>query len=247
MTISPASATPPPPAVLAANTPSPTHARATQPMKIRRQRPYRLNDFCSPLMTRRFLRPNNTESNISPEPIVWLRDVHLHVGAAAGQVNILRGLDLTIAAGETVAVIGPSGSGKSTMMMIAGGLERQTSGSVRVAGHDLSQMSEDQLALFRRDRVGIVFQSFHLIPAMTALENVAVPLELAGRDDAFAAAERGLDAVGLSHRLDHYRSLIVSARCFSGAPGMVQSACSDYFPRRISGRNVPGLAFQHWP
>ncbi len=173
--------------------------------------------------------PSSAATHVSPEPIVSLRDVHLHVGAAAGQVNILRGLDLAIDAGETVAVVGPSGSGKSTMMMIAGGLERPTTGSVRIAGHDLSQMSEDELALFRRDRVGIVFQSFHLIPAMTALENVAVPLELAGRADAFAIAERGLDAVGLGHRITHYpgqlsggeQQRVAMARAFAPGPALL--------------------------
>ncbi len=151
------------------------------------------------------------------------------MAGAAGQVNILRGLDLEIAAGETVAVVGPSGSGKSTMMMIAGGLERQTTGTVQIAGHDLSRMSEDDLALFRRDRVGIVFQAFHLVPAMTALENVAVPLELAGRADAFAIAERGLEAVGLGHRLQHYpgqlsggeQQRVAMARAFAPGPALL--------------------------
>lgn len=151
------------------------------------------------------------------------------MAGAAGQVNILRGLDLEIAPGETVAVVGPSGSGKSTMMMIAGGLERQTSGTVQIAGHDLSRMSEDDLALFRRDRVGIVFQAFHLVPAMTALENVAVPLELAGRADAFAIARQGLEAVGLDHRLHHYpgqlsggeQQRVAMARAFAPDPALL--------------------------
>ena len=130
----------------------------------------------------------------------------LHLSSAAGQVNILRGLDLSVAAGETVGVVGPSGSGKSTMMMIVGGLERPTAGLVRVGGRELAGMSEDELALFRRDTVGIVFQAFHLVPTMTALENVAVPLEFAGRRDAFARAAEGLDAVGLGQRVQHYPS-----------------------------------------
>src|SRR5690606_21559932 len=106
--------------------------------------------------------------------------------------------------GETVSVVGPSGSGKSTMMMVMAGLERPSAGRVIVAGTELGGLGEDRLALFRRDRIGIVFQSFHLIPTMTALENVAVPLELAGHRDAFARAESELAAVGLAHRLTHY-------------------------------------------
>ncbi len=138
------------------------------------------------------------------QSLVELTDVHLKLASAAGEVNILRGLDLVVAQGETVAVVGPSGSGKSTMMMVIAGLERPSAGLVRIADHDISAMSEDQLALFRRTRVGIVFQSFHLIQTMTALENVAVPLEFAGRADAFARAKDSLDSVGLDHRLTHY-------------------------------------------
>jgi putative ABC transport system ATP-binding protein len=138
------------------------------------------------------------------EWMVSLEDVHLKLESAAGEVNILRGLDLKVAAGETVSVVGPSGSGKSTMMMVIAGLERPSSGNIRVAGIDLHGMDEDALALFRRRFVGIVFQNFHLIPTMTALENVAVPLELAGHDDAFARAGKELAAVGLADRLEHY-------------------------------------------
>jgi len=140
------------------------------------------------------------------DPLVLLDDVHLTLGSVAGPVNILRGVDLRIAAGETVGVVGPSGSGKSTMLAVMAGLETPTSGTVRIAGNDLGAMTEDQLALFRRDNVGIVFQAFHLIPTMTALENVAIPLELAGRPDAFERAAEGLRAVGLDHRITHYPS-----------------------------------------
>jgi putative ABC transport system ATP-binding protein len=141
---------------------------------------------------------------LAGEAIVALRDVHLKLESLAGEVNILRGLDLDVARGETVAVVGPSGSGKSTMMMVMAGLERATSGSVRIAGQDLGALDEDGLALFRRKRVGIVFQGFHLIPTMTARENVAVPLEFAGIPDAFMRADKALGAVGLGHRLTHY-------------------------------------------
>ncbi len=136
--------------------------------------------------------------------MIRLRGVQLTLESLAGPVHILRGIDLDIADGETVAVVGPSGSGKSTMMMVIAGLERPSSGKVEVADADLGLFDEDGLALFRRDHIGIVFQNFHLVATMTALENVAIPLEFAGRDDAFAAAKRGLEAVGLGHRLDHY-------------------------------------------
>jgi len=138
------------------------------------------------------------------DSIVALRDVHLSLDSAAGPVTILRGIDLDIHAGETVSMVGPSGAGKSTLMMVMAGLERPSSGSVRVAGEELTGLDEDRLALFRRDKVGIVFQAFHLVPTMTALENVAIPLEFAGRRDAFQQAEAELRAVGLGHRLHHY-------------------------------------------
>jgi putative ABC transport system ATP-binding protein len=137
-------------------------------------------------------------------PLIELADIHLTLASDAGAVNILRGVDLSVDRGESVAVVGPSGSGKSTMMLIVAGLERRSRGTIRVAGHDLAAMDEDALALFRRQSVGIVFQSFHLIPAMTAIENVAVPLEFAGRPDAFARAQAALESVGLGHRLRHY-------------------------------------------
>lgn len=138
--------------------------------------------------------------------IVDLSDVHVTLNSSAGAVHILRGIDLQIAAGETVSVVGPSGAGKSTMMMIMAGLEHASSGSVRVAGRELTEMDEDALAIFRRDHVGIVFQAFHLVPTMTALENVAIPLEFAGCSDAFERAQDELVAVGLGHRLGHYPS-----------------------------------------
>lgn len=122
----------------------------------------------------------------------------------AGPVEILKDINLTVVKGETLGLIGPSGSGKSSLLMLMGGLERATSGSVSALDHDMTQMDEDQLARFRRANMGVVFQSFHLIPTMTALENVAVPLELAGVPDAFARAEAELRTVGLGSRLDHY-------------------------------------------
>jgi putative ABC transport system ATP-binding protein len=167
-----------------------------------------------------------TSSLHSGDPLVVVDEVHLTLGSPAGPVNILRGISLEIAAGETVSLVGPSGSGKSSLMMVLGGLERPTAGRVRVDGHDLGHLGEDGLARLRRRAVGIVFQAFHLIPTMTALENVALPLELGGHRDAFAAAAQGLDAVGLGHRLDHYpaqlsggeQQRVAIARAFIGRP-----------------------------
>ena len=137
-------------------------------------------------------------------PMVLLNDVELKLDSEAGSVNILKGINLEIAAGETVSVVGPSGSGKTSMMMLIGGLERQTSGKVEVAGHDLASLDEDGLARFRRDNIGIVFQNFHLIPTMNAMENVAIPVELASIDNAFDRARAALGSVGLDQRLTHY-------------------------------------------
>ncbi|BBK29966.1 putative ABC transport system ATP-binding protein [Stella humosa] len=133
-----------------------------------------------------------------------LSSVEVKLASAGGIVNILRGIDLAVAEGETVGIIGPSGSGKSTLLMVTAGLERPTAGRIVVAGVELGGLDEDGLARFRRDHVGIVFQSFHLIQTMSALENVAIPLELAGRADAFDRARAALDAVGLARRTDHY-------------------------------------------
>lgn len=138
------------------------------------------------------------------DTIIELTDLKLSLPSQAGPVNILRGIDLKIARGATAGLVGPSGSGKSTLLMVLAGLERPSEGGVMVAGEDLTRLGEDGLARFRRQYVGIVFQSFHLIPTMTALENVAIPLEFAGRADAFARAEEELKLVGLGHRLTHY-------------------------------------------
>jgi putative ABC transport system ATP-binding protein len=163
------------------------------------------------------------------EMMVRLDDIHLKLESAAGEVNVLRGIDLAVAAGETVSVVGPSGSGKSTMMMVIAGLERPSSGRIQVAGVNLDRLNEDGLALFRRKSVGIVFQNFHLIPTMTALENVAVPLELAGDREAFGKAARELEAVGLGHRLTHYpgqlsggeQQRVALARAFAVEPRLL--------------------------
>lgn len=138
------------------------------------------------------------------EPILSLRDVRLTLAGNAGPVDILKGISLELRRGETLGLVGPSGSGKSSLLMLMGGLERATGGEVRAFGQDLTAMDEDQLARFRRGNMGVVFQSFHLIPTLTALENVAVPLELAGVTDAFGRAEAELRAVGLAARAGHY-------------------------------------------
>jgi putative ABC transport system ATP-binding protein len=138
------------------------------------------------------------------EPLIHVSDLHLTLPSEAGAVDILRGIDLKVQPGEAVGLVGPSGSGKSTLLMVIAGLERASKGKVFVSGVELGAMGEDALALFRRANVGIVFQSFHLIPTMTALENVAIPLELAGIKDAFGRAAEELKAVGLGHRISHY-------------------------------------------
>lgn len=139
-----------------------------------------------------------------PDPVLSLSNVGLTLQGNAGPVEILRGISLDIERGSSVGLVGPSGSGKSSLLMLLGGLERATSGTVRALGQDLGPMNEDALARFRRGNMGVVFQSFHLIPTMTALENVATPLELAGHKDAFDRAEAELRSVGLGNRLDHY-------------------------------------------
>ena len=138
------------------------------------------------------------------DPAIELRDVDLSLGAGAARVHILRNINLTIGQGEAIGLVGASGSGKSTLLMTMAGLERPDSGSVRIAGVAIETMNEDALARFRGARIGIVFQSFHLIPTMTALENVAAPLELAGAPDAFARAAAELALVGLAARQSHY-------------------------------------------
>ena len=161
--------------------------------------------------------------------LIEVRDLRLTVPSAAGPVNILRGINLTIRKGEAVGLIGPSGSGKTSLLMVLAGLERATSGEVVFEGKPITGLNEDALARWRRERIGIVFQDFHLIPAMTALENVAVPLELAGRRDAMRVATDALASVGLAHRLTHLPSQlsggeqqrVALARAFAGEPQLL--------------------------
>jgi putative ABC transport system ATP-binding protein len=138
------------------------------------------------------------------QDVITLRNLRLTLVSRAGPVEVLRGIDFTASEGEAVGIVGPSGSGKTTLLLLAAGLERPSSGDVIVIGENLGSMSEDRLTRFRRDNLGIIFQSFHLIPTMTALENVAIPLELKGTSDAFLRAEQKLGLVGLANRLQHY-------------------------------------------
>ena len=164
-----------------------------------------------------------------PDPVLSLRDARLTLQGNAGPVDILKGISLEVERGQSVGLVGPSGSGKSSLLMLMGGLERATGGSVRALDSDLTAMNEDQLARFRRGNMGVVFQSFHLIPTMTALENVATPLELAGRKDAFERAEAELTAVGLGARMHHYpaqlsggeQQRVALARAAAPRPGIL--------------------------
>ena len=188
----------------------------------------------------------------SSDPLVLVDDVHLTLGSAAGPVNVLRGVSLRVAAGESVGLVGPSGSGKTTLLMVLAGLERPSAGRVRVAGQDLTSLDEDALARFRRGAIGIVFQSFHLVPTMNALENVAIPLELAGRRDAFAAARAGLDAVGLGARVLHYpaqlsggeQQRVAIARAFVAAPQLLLADEPTGNLDGATGRVVMDLMFR---
>ncbi len=171
--------------------------------------------------------------------------------SSAGPVNILRGIDLDIDGGAAVGIVGPSGSGKTSLLMVLAGLERATSGSVRVAGHDLTSMSEDSLARLRRASIGIVFQAFHLIPTMTALENVAIPLELAGDAAATDRSESCLRAVGLGHRLTHLpgqlsggeQQRVALARAFAPAPRLLLADEPTGNLDRATGEAVMELMF----
>ena len=148
--------------------------------------------------------PKDPSPKAAPrDPVITLRDARLALSSAEGMVEILRGITLNIEAGETVGVLGPSGAGKTSLLMIMAGLEGLSDGSIDLAGREITGMGEDALAALRRDNVGIIFQAFRLIPSMTALQNVAVPLELAGRADATELAAAALDSVGLGHRKTH--------------------------------------------
>jgi putative ABC transport system ATP-binding protein len=195
--------------------------------------------------------PSRSPALDSADILVRVRGLHLTVPAAAGPVNILRGVDLDLAAGEAVGVVGPSGSGKTSLLMLLAGLERATSGSITLAGADVTHLNEDALARLRRDQIGIVFQAFYLIPTMTALENVAVPLELAGARDAMARAAASLQAVGLGHRLTHLpgqlsggeQQRVALARAFAARPRLLLADEPTGNLDRATGETVMNLLF----
>jgi putative ABC transport system ATP-binding protein len=172
------------------------------------------------------------------QPAIRLAGVNLSLGQGAARVHILKDIDLNIGSGEAIGLVGPSGSGKSTLLMVMAGLERTDTGAVAVAGEDLNALDEDALARFRGRRVGIVFQSFHLIPTMTALENVAVPLELAGVADAQERARNELLGVGLGERLHHYpaelsggeQQRVAVARALAPDPAILVAEISTRIP-----------------
>ena len=184
--------------------------------------------------------------------MIRLEDIHLTLNSLAGPVNILRGISLHIPDGEAVGMIGPSGSGKSTLMSMIGGLEKPSTGTVAIDGQDITAMNEDELALFRRGRVGIVFQSFHLIPTMTALENVAVPMELLGQKDAFDVAREELEIVGLADRLDHYpgqlsggeQQRVALARAIAPGPGLLLADEPTGNLDATTGQSIVELMFE---
>ena len=184
-------------------------------------------------------------------PLVQVDGLRLTVPSAAGPVNILAGIDLTIQPGEAVGIVGPSGSGKTSLLMVLAGLEQATGGSVVVAGQELTRLDEDALARFRRRTVGIVFQAFHLIPAMTALENVAVPLELAGERDAMDRARAALASVGLGHRLTHLpgqlsggeQQRVALARAFAPRPRLLLADEPTGNLDHATGQTVMDLLF----
>ncbi|WP_421990180.1 ABC transporter ATP-binding protein [Roseococcus sp.] len=187
----------------------------------------------------------------STPPLIEARNLTFEVGSSAGRVNILKGIDLEIGEGEAVGIVGPSGSGKTSLLMLLAGLERATSGQLTVAGRLLGPLGEDALARFRREEVGIVFQSFHLVPTMSALENVALPLEFAGDDQAFPRAEAALKSVGLGHRLTHYpgqlsggeQQRVAVARAFVAHPRLILADEPTGNLDRATGLLVMNLLF----
>ena len=183
--------------------------------------------------------------------MVEIKDLHLSLVGGAGPVNILRGVNLDIARGETISIVGPSGAGKTTLLMALSGLEKPTTGLVRVAGFDLTTLNEDGLARFRREHVGIVFQSFHLVPTMTALENVALPLEFAGISNSAEQAKIALEKTGLGDRIEHFpgelsggeQQRVALARAFVVKPSLLLADEPTGNLDRETGQMVMSLLF----
>lgn len=192
-----------------------------------------------------------TEGRQPGANLILATGLHFKVRAQSGEINILHGVDLAVGEGEAVGIVGPSGSGKTSLLMLLAGLDRPTGGTLAVAGRDLMRMNEDALAVFRRETVGIVFQAFHLVPTMTAIENVAVPLEFAGRADAFDRAEAALRSVGLGHRLTHYpgqlsggeQQRVALARAFVAEPKLLLADEPTGNLDRATGAQVMDLLF----
>ncbi len=184
--------------------------------------------------------------------MIQLRDVHVTLSSTAGPVKVLRGIGLDVDEGSSMSVMGPSGSGKSTLLAVIGGIERPTVGTVRIDGRELGDLDEDELASFRGQRIGILFQAFHLIPTMTALENVAVPLELAGARDAFDRAQERLAEVGLAHRAGHYpgqlsggeQQRVALARALSNRPKLLLADEPTGNLDQETGREIIELLFR---
>lgn len=185
------------------------------------------------------------------KPLVNIVDLRLSLVGGAGAVKILRGVNLSVEAGETVSITGPSGAGKTTLLMALSGLEQPTAGQVQIAGTDLTSTSEDDLARFRREHVGIVFQSFHLVPTMTALENVALPLEFAGTKDSAILAKAALEKTGLGDRIGHFpgelsggeQQRVALARAFVVNPSLLLADEPTGNLDRETGQMVMDLLF----
>ena len=195
---------------------------------------------------------SSVSCSISDKPVLKLRHVELTLASKAGPVEILKRVDLDIQGGESIGLVGPSGSGKSSLLMLLGGLERATGGLVEAMGLDLTRLNENELAIFRQDNMGIIFQSFHLIPTMTAVENVATPLELAGQTDAFDRAEASLQRVGLQSRLHHYpaqlsggeQQRVALARAVAPKPKILLADEPTGNLDRTTGGEIADLLFQ---
>ena len=193
-----------------------------------------------------------TTSSPSPSAIIAAHNISLALGKPPARVEILRGVDLVVEPGETVALLGPSGSGKSSLMAVLAGLERPSGGSVTVTGLDFATLDEDALAVARRGRIGIVLQAFHLLPTMTALENVAVPLELAGERDAWGRAQAQLATVGLAARARHYpaqlsggeQQRVAIARALVGRPRLIFADEPTGNLDTVTGSGVMDLLFE---
>ncbi|TYR31350.1 ABC transporter ATP-binding protein [Mesorhizobium microcysteis] len=185
------------------------------------------------------------------ETVIQMKDVSLTLGEGASSVHVLKGVSLAVRKGEATGIVGPSGSGKSTLLMVLAGLEKVDAGEVHIAGQRIDNRSEDEVAAFRGRNVGIVFQSFHLIPNMTALENVAVPLELAGHPDPFAVAQRELAAVGLAERVTHYpgelsggeQQRVAIARALAPEPAILIADEPTGNLDQATGRTIADLLF----